>query len=132
MALGKSRHSFKNLEQAKCSVPRKRGPSRILVLNKQGLPILHYDVNEGEIRRVGERECAMGAELAREVYRLLRSYRDEEPFRVAVFYPDEVMTIERNDPFILLITWPHSAINMIGSNEAFVRRLEVALREELT
>ena len=132
MALGKSHRSFKNLKDAKWRVPRKRGPLRILVLNLQGLPVLYYDAEDGSVRKADDRECALAAEMAREVYNYMRSYRHKEPSRVAFFYEDEVVTIERSDPFILLITWPKSAIDFVSSNQTYFRRLDLTLREELT
>ena len=71
------------------------------------------------------------AELAREAFSGVKPFYGTEPVRVAFHFKEEVITIERSGPFIMLITWPRAAFKSINANEGFIRRLERTLFEEL-
>ncbi|MFC2150401.1 hypothetical protein ACFLQV_02740 [Calditrichota bacterium] len=122
--------AFRDLEDARKSLPRNKGPIRVLVLNRQGLPVLQYS-NSGTVQKISDRDCALGTELAREVFEIIRPFHGKLPESVAFHYPEEVITVSRSGPFVILVTWPAVAFKSIVANELYVKRLERTLYEEL-
>ncbi len=128
----KSMRAFRNLEIAKKRFPQGKGPQRILVLNNQGLPIMQVS-NLGEFDfLIDDQECAEVADLARVLYSGIKTFRGREPLRIAFFYNDEVITVERDGPFILLMNWSVTAFKSNPGSEAYIKRLEGTLFEELS
>ncbi len=122
--------SFKSLEEARRALPRGKGPIRVLVLNRQGLPVVQFS-NSGKTEKISDRDCALGTELAREVFDSIKPFYGKLPSRVAFYYKEEVVTVERSGPFVMLITWPRVSFKSITANETYVKRLERTLFEEL-
>ncbi|MBD3165991.1 hypothetical protein GF324_05300 [bacterium] len=133
LGFSKSDRPFSNFEKAVQSVPKSKGPKRILVFNNQGLPILDYGEESGATDRVNDRDSAIGADLVRDIYLRLNDFEGKEPERVAFFYQDQVLTLEKDEPFIFLISWPTTAFKIIsGASENYIKRLGRTLHEELT
>lgn len=128
----KTVRSFKNLDIAKKRFPRGRGPQRILVLNHQGLPIMQMSAVDDFDFIIDDQECAEVVDLARIIYNGIKTFRGREPGRVAFFFNDEVITVEREGPFILLMNWPETAFKANAGSETFIKRLESTLFEELS
>jgi hypothetical protein len=128
----KNFRSYKNLEIAKKRFPKGKGPQRLLVLNNQGLPIMQVSAVDDFNFMIDEHECAEVADLARNVYNGIKAFRGREPDRVAFFFNDEIITVERDGPFILLINWSEAAFKSNSGSETFIKRLESTLFEELS
>ncbi|MDP8241262.1 MAG: hypothetical protein P9X24_19410 [Candidatus Hatepunaea meridiana] len=128
----KSSRSFQNLEAAKKKFPKVKGPHRILVLNTQGLPIMQMSSVASFAFIIDDEECAEAVELARDVYSSVKSFRGIAPSRVAFFFDDEVITVERNECFILLMYWDEEEFKPNGKSEKYIRLLENTLKAELT
>jgi hypothetical protein len=132
MALWSSRiRAFTSLEKAWKAYPRGYEGLRILVFNKQGQPVLQYS-GSGATTEIDERECALGMELARSVYQSINSFSGGEPLRVAFYYENEVVTVERSDPFIIIVYWPPDAAHLESEITHYITRLSLTLQEELT
>ena len=127
----KSSHSFQSLEAARNKFPKVKGPHRILVLNTQGLPIMQMSSIASFAFIIDDKECAEAVELARDVYSSVKSFRGIAPLRVAFFFNDEVITVERNDHFILLMYWDEEAFKPNSNSEKYIRLLENTLKAEL-
>ena len=123
---------FKNLEAAKKRFPKVNGPLRILVLNKQGLPIIQVSSLDDFAYIIDDVECAEALELAREVYSSIKSFRGKSPERVAFFFRGEVITVEHKDPFIILMNWSENTFCSNISSEGYIRKLESTLFDELS
>jgi len=128
----KNFRSFKNLEIAKKRFPKGKGPQRLLVLNNQGLPIMQASAADDFNYLIDEHECAEVVDLVRTVYNSIKAFRGREPERVAFFFNDEVITVERDGPFILLMNWSESAFKSNAGSEIYIKRLESTLFEELS
>jgi hypothetical protein len=120
------------LEKAWKEFPRVGAPLRVLVFNKQGQPVLQYSTAGGASTEIDERMCALGTELARVIYQSVNSFSGREPQRIAFFFEDEVATIQRNDPFIMLVFWPPKEVRMDAEIDEYIARLALTLQEELT
>ena len=128
----KNFRSYKTLEIAKKRFPKGKGPQRLLVLNNQGLPIMQASAVDDFNFMIDEHECAEVADLARNVYNGIKAFRGREPDRVAFFFNDEIITVERDGPFILLINWSEAAFKSNSGSETYIKRLESTLFEELS
>ncbi len=129
----KSKPGDSELEKAINSIPRSKGPLEILILNNQGLPVMHYDRDEGVSATIDEMQSALSTELVRGIYDRIQNIREEDLERAAFFFEDSILTVEKDDPFIFLITWPRGVIkvsNTIDSN--YLKRIGRTLHEELT
>lgn len=124
--------AFPSLDKAWKSFPRVSGKLRILVFNLQGQPVIQYSSDGGANTVVDERECALGMELARVIYNSITGYSGSKPERVAFFFPDQVITIERFDPFVLMVFWPQKAARLDREIEEYLDRLALTLQEEFT
>lgn len=123
--------AFKSLENAKKRLPKSRGPYRVLVLNRQGLPIMQMSRIDDFAVIVDDIECGEVTEMVREVYAAIKSYRGLEPSRVAFFFNDEIITVDREGPFIILMVWSNDAFRTETGIENYLHRLEKTLYEEL-
>ncbi len=133
MIFARSDKPFTNFENAAKSIPKSGGPMKILVFNQQGLPILQYIREYGATNKIDERESAVGADLVRDIYMRMNEFHGEDPKRVAFFYEDKVLTLERDEPFIFLVTWPNNSFKITSSaSENYIKRLGRTLHEELT
>lgn len=133
MIFAKSDRPFTNFENAAKSIPKSGGPLKILVFNNQGLPVLQYVRDYGATNKIDERESALGADVVRDLYIRMNDIYEDDPERVALFYDDKVVTLEKDDPFIFLITWPTKAFKVTSSaSENYIKRLSRTLHEELT
>ena len=128
----KTVRSFKNLDIAKKRFPRGKGPQRILVINNQGLPIVQMSAVDDFDFIIDDQECAEVVDLARIIYNGMKAFRGRDPERVAFFFNDEVITVEREGPFILLINWSETAFKSNAGSETFIERLGSTLFEELS
>ncbi len=124
--------AFKNIEAAKKRFGKGSGPQRILVLNNQGLPIMQMSSIDDFAFIIDDEECAEVVELARTVYNSIQSYRGIEPYRIAFFFNDEVITVERTGPFIILVNWQEEVFRRRYNSETYIERLESTLFEELS
>ena len=124
--------AFKNIETAKKRFRKGSGPQRILVLNNQGLPIMQMSSIDDFAFIIDDEECAEVVELARTVYNSIQSYRGIEPYRIAFFFNDEVITVERTGPFIILVNWQEEVFRRRYNSETYIERLESTLFEELS
>ncbi len=127
----RSNTAFKSFEKAAKSVPR-GGPLRILVFNKRGLPVLQF----GDINLVSKATTdeisAMGVKLTHDILEQVDPLNDSLPNRIALFYDEEVITIEQDDAFIFFIVWPIRAFDLNTKFDTYIKRLGVTLKEELT
>lgn len=123
--------TFGSVEKARKLFQKHKNILRVLVLNQQGLPVLQLSNLDEFSRIVDEEECAMGAELTRKVFDIIKVFRGREPFRIAFFFNDEVITVDRKGPFIFIVTWPESALKAASSSESFIKRLQATLAEDL-
>ena len=69
--------------------------------------------------------------MARQVNKNMKSIRGLEPERVAFFYENEIITVESDGPFIILMTWSEKAFKLNIGIENFLKRLKSTLYEEL-
>lgn len=126
-----SHPTYKNLDVARKKLPKTGSPQRILILNKQGLPIMQMSrVDDFDII-IDDRECGEVAELARKVSEDIKSFRGLEPERVAFFFKDEIITVEIEGPFIILMIWSEKAFTTNSNMENFLERLKGTLYQEL-
>lgn len=123
---------YKSLKAARKRFRKGKGPTRILVLNEQGLPIMQVSDNDDFDVIVDDEECGDVVELARCVYNAIKSLRGQDPSRIAFFFNDEIITVERDGPFILLVHWDQGAFTSNADSEIYINRLEKTLHEELS
>ncbi|NQU06095.1 MAG: hypothetical protein HQ568_08385 [Calditrichaeota bacterium] len=123
--------AFKSIVAAKKKIPKVGAPHRILILNRQGLPIMQMSKIDDFAVTVDDKECGEVAELARKVYKNIESFRGLKPERVAFFYKDEVITVEIDGPFIFLMIWSEKAFKRNAGIENFLKRLKSTLNKEL-
>jgi len=123
--------AFNSLDAARKKIPKAGAPQRILILNRQGLPIMQMSRIDDFAVIVDDQECGEVAELARKVNRNIKSFRGLEPERVAFFYEDEIITVESEGPFIILMIWSKKAFKLNPGIENFLKRLKSTLNEEL-
>ncbi|NQT35231.1 hypothetical protein HQ587_08575 [bacterium] len=128
----KNTRAFKNIEAARKRFRKSNGPQRILVLNQQGLPIMQMSSIDDFAFIIDDEECAEVVDLARTVYNSIQSYRGIEPYRIAFFFNDEVITVERTGPFIILVNWQEEVFRRRYNSETYIERLESTLFEELS
>ncbi|HHE46470.1 MAG TPA: hypothetical protein ENL08_02045 [Bacteroidetes bacterium] len=81
---------------------------------------------------IDDQECADAVDLARVVFNGIRSFQGHEPSRIAFFFNEEVITVERDGPFVLLMNWSVSAFKSNAGSETYIKRLEGTLFEELS
>jgi hypothetical protein len=127
----KSYPAYKSLDAARKKLPRTGAPNRILILNRQGLPIMQMSKVDDFAVIVDDQECGEVAELTRQVNKCLKSFRGLEPERTAFFFDGEIITVECDGPFIILMTWSEKAFKLFTSIDNFLERLKSTLYEEL-
>ena len=127
----RSNTAFKSFEKAAKSVPR-GGPLRILVFNQRGLPVLQFGDTKLVSKATTDEISAMGVKLSHDILNQVDQLNDNLPNRIAFFYDEEVVTIERDDAFIFFIVWSTRSFKVDTKFDTYIKRLGVTLKEELT
>ncbi len=128
----KNKGAFPDFEKAVRSFPKSGGPLKLLVLTMQGLPVLEYDRDTGASQDIDDYRAAAVTDLVRSTFKGMESIQNEEPERMAFFFSNEVITVEKDDPFIFVITWPSEILKRsTATGSAYLKRLARTLHEEL-
>ncbi|MFC2170584.1 hypothetical protein ACFLQJ_01245 [Calditrichota bacterium] len=124
---------YSEFDKAVKSFPRNGGPEKLLVLNEQGLPIMQYEQGKGATEEIDEKFVALGTNIMRNLYHQADALEGRKPQRIALFFEDEIISLDWIKPFILIITWPRAAIKLSNSmDSSYLSRLIQTLQEELT
>jgi hypothetical protein len=131
-AWGQSTLAFASLDKAWKAFPKGFRDLRVLVFNTKGQAVLHYSRAAGASTAVDENESAWGMELTRSIYASIRAFSGKVPLRTTFYFEEEIVSVERNDPFIILVFWPREAVKMDKEINRYLERLTLTLQEELT
>ncbi len=125
--------AFPDFEKAVRSFPKSGGPLNILVLTMQGLPVLEYDRKTGASQDIDDYRAASVTDIVRSTFSGMEKSKGEEMEKMAFFFDNEVVTVEKDDPFIFVITWPADILKLSTSaGNSYLKRLARTLHEELT
>ncbi|MDP8228759.1 MAG: hypothetical protein P9M15_04835 [Candidatus Electryoneaceae bacterium] len=114
------------------NLPKSKGPISVLVFNQQGLPVFYLNRNEEMSFLEQERKSAFGLRMVRELFNSVRIFHNQDSKRLMFFYDNEVISIEQEGPFVILVTWPSTAFKEVSANSNYIKRLRKTLYEELT
>ncbi|MDP8208108.1 MAG: hypothetical protein P9L92_15695 [Candidatus Electryonea clarkiae] len=133
MIFDKSHSAYHEFDKAVKGFPRSGGPTRLIVLNEQGLPILQFERGKGPSDEIDEKYVALGIRVIRNLFDLSDELEGKKPERIAMFFEDEVISFDWDRPFVFIISWPRDTIKLSNSmDSAYLRRLSRTLHEELT